>query len=204
MGLIYSLNKGIELAKGDYIARMDADDISLPHRFSKQKAFLDKHQELALAATTVQFINDEGESAGVWELDQRTTTPSSIRKSMPVQNCIAHPTVMARAEVLKKHRYSPARKNIEDYDLWLRLLAAGLNIGKVKEPELLYRVHKDSVTEKYLRRPNFFYKHAGTKFRYFMKEASAGRINSFTLKTLATTALDLVKGISKSIRNLSR
>ena len=57
-GLVFTLNRCIELAKGKYIARMDADDICLPERFAKQKTFLDQNENIAVVATTIEFINE--------------------------------------------------------------------------------------------------------------------------------------------------
>ncbi len=71
-GLVYTLNKGIDIAKGKYIARMDGDDISLPARLEKQKEILDEYPDIAVAASTITFINEKNESEGNWLLDRKT------------------------------------------------------------------------------------------------------------------------------------
>ena len=75
---------------------------------------------------------------------------------MLFQNCIAHPTVMMRSEIIKQLKYNEYQENIEDYDLWLRLLNRGHVIAKIDEPLLLYRIHDDSVTYVHLKKETFF------------------------------------------------
>src|SRR5258705_4492294 len=72
-GLIFSLNRGIEIARGKYIARMDADDICLPSRLSKQKEWLDTHLETTMVATTISFIDGQGNDKGSWPLERKAT-----------------------------------------------------------------------------------------------------------------------------------
>ena len=164
-GLIYTLNKGIELAQGKYIARMDADDICLPDRLAKQTAFLDKNENVSAVATVIDFINEQDEKKGVWYLDRETITAEQIRRKMPYENCIAHPTVMVRSAIIKKLKYKPYQENIEDYDLWLRMLNRGLRIEKIDTPLLLYRVHSNSVTSLHLKESNPFFKHLRMKWK---------------------------------------
>lgn len=203
-GLIYTLNKAIDLAKGKYIARMDADDICLPERLSIQKSFLDQNDDIAAVAAPVIFIDGAGKETAVWELDRKTVLPVSIKKVMPYENCIAHPSVMIRTAVLKEFRYKEYQKNIEDYDLWLRLLNRGYTIGKTEMPLLLYRVHEASVTGTTLKKKNFFFKHAAMKRKFLWREMKNGQINGFTIKVIVSFLLDLVKGTGKLIKNVFR
>jgi glycosyltransferase involved in cell wall biosynthesis len=199
-GLIFSLNRMIALAHGKYIARMDADDICHPQRIEKQKTFLDQNENIAVLATTVDFINEAGEKTGVWELDRQTITPVAIKKMMLHQNCIAHPTVMIRSELIKELKYSINQKNIEDYDLWLRVLNRGKIIGKLDEPMLLYRQHDDSVTSQHLKNKNPFFKHAKMKLKFLIND----QFSVFSLLVIFSLFLDLIKGIGKSIKNIFR
>ncbi len=201
-GLIYSLNKGIDTAKGKYIARMDADDISLPERLAKQKDFLDKNINITAVASTIIFIDENGTQKGLWELDQKTILPEQIRKKLPYENCIAHPTIMLRAGIAQQFRYNEYQKNIEDYDLWLRLCNNGYSIAKLKEPQLYYRVHGSSVTGVYLKSKNFFLTHFVMKRKFLMSEVKAGKINRFTITVFWATLLDAVKGLLKSAKQL--
>jgi len=197
-GLIFSLNRAIELAQGKYIARMDADDICLPERLAKQKNFLDQNENVSVAATTIDFINEQGEKTGVWNLDRKTITAEQIKKQMLYENCIAHPTVMMRAGILKNLKYNEQQKNIEDYDLWLRVLNRGMSIAKIDEPLLLYRTHDESVTSIYLKKKNVFFRHAGMKLKFL----TGGKVNSFSFMVAGSLLLDLVKGVAKAIKNL--
>jgi len=201
-GLIFSLNKGIETASGKYIARMDADDISLPSRLAKQKEYLDTHLETTLVATTIGFMDDQGNDKGRWGLDRKTIHHKTIRNKMPFENCIAHPSIMIRSNVLKEFKYDPRQVNIEDYDLWLRLLSHGHVINKINEPLLLYRVHDNSITNLHLKKKNFFFKHLKMKRIFLAKEIFSGRINGFILRVIASTFVDLIKGTGKAIKKI--
>jgi glycosyltransferase involved in cell wall biosynthesis len=201
-GLIYTLNKAIDLAKANYIARMDADDSCLPERLSIQKNYLDQYDDIDVVAAPVIFIDHAGKETGVWELDRKTILPARIKKIMPYENCVAHPSVMIRAAVLKEFRYKAYQKNIEDYDLWLRLLNRGYNIGKTEIPLLLYRVHDASITGTTLKKKNFFFKHAAMKRKFLWREMKEGQINGFTIKVIVSFLGDLLKGTGKSVKNV--
>lgn len=209
-GLINSLNRGIDLAAGEYIARMDADDIALPERFEKQLKFLWERNDIAMLATTYYCIDAEGKPLPAWPTDRQTITPEQIRKVLPRDNCLAHPTVMARAEVFKKYRYHPElvlqyrfihnKKYSEDYDLWLRIAADGLTIAKVDEPLLYYRVLSNSVTR--FGQVNIFYRLAGIKFRFVKQQLKLRRYSVFNLRVFLYGLADIVKGLAKEIKLL--
>lgn len=148
IGLISTLNRGIDLANGEYIARMDCDDVSLPERLEKQVAYLDENLTCAVIATNVIFLDEQGISRGIWEDDAKTNIYEEIRSFLPKANCIAHPSIMIREETLKIYRYNPLQYASEDYDLWLRLCADGKRIEKITEPLLKYRIHPLSITSK--------------------------------------------------------
>jgi glycosyltransferase involved in cell wall biosynthesis len=199
-GLVFTLNRCIGIAKGKYIARMDADDICLPERLAKQKSFLDQNENIGVVATTIEFINDQEEKTGSWELDRKTITSKQIKDQLLFKNCIAHPSVMMRARVLKELKYNEKQKNIEDYDLWLRVLNRGISIAKINEPLLLYRTHEDSVTTVYLKKKNVFFRHASMKIKFL----SGAKINWFSFRVAASLFPDMIKGLAKEIKNLFR
>jgi glycosyltransferase involved in cell wall biosynthesis len=198
-GLIYTLNKAITHANGKYIARMDADDICLRDRLAKQKAFLDQNEDITVIASTIEFINEQEEKTGIWELDRQTITPAQIKGAILKQNCIAHPTVMMRSEIIKQLKYKEYQKNIEDYDLWLRLLNRGYKIAKLNEPLLLYRIHDDSITSIHLKKRNPFFKHFVMKLKFITRFS---HINVFAFSVFGSAILDLVKGFIKAIKNM--
>lgn len=146
IGLARCLNKGIKLARGEYIARMDCDDISLPERLAKQVDFLEKNPSVSCIAVKIKQIDANGFFLGYWEDDFNTTTSGEILDLMPTRNCIAHPGVMLRASTLSKMMYNDSLQNSQDYDLWMRLLASGHRIDKLDEVLLSYRITPASVT----------------------------------------------------------
>lgn len=146
IGLIATLNKGIDLARGKYMARMDADDISLPNRFEIQLSYFEKNNDAAIICSPILGITPEGKSCDGWEVDLKHRTWEQIKKALPHENCIAHPTVMAKTDVLRKYKYNTSQKGSEDWDLWMRLVSDGYKIIKTDEFLLKYRLHPLSVT----------------------------------------------------------
>ena len=148
-GLATSLNIGINLAKGGYIARMDADDAAMPHRLKEQVDFMERHPEVGVLGGAAELINATGHVI-------HTTRPpledSEIRSLMlRCCNPILHPTVVMRKEVaLVSGGYRKAALDAEDYDLWLRMSERSrlANLGK---PLLRYRIHSGQVSVQNLR-----------------------------------------------------
>lgn len=119
LGLAASLNKALRLAQGDYVARMDADDISLPNRFEEQVEFLQRHPEIDLCGTWADLINEKSEIIGEKKYPKED---QSIRKVLPFYNPIIHPTWMVKKEVfLRVGDYNPNLDFAEDYDLLIRI-----------------------------------------------------------------------------------
>ena len=129
VGLIKTLNKGLSLAQGKFIARMDQDDISLPNRFQKQINFLNHHPEINVVSSKLIFIDEKGNDKDYWNDDYETTTIDEIKNYMPKLNCIGHPTVMVRAETMKYFGYNKLLEYSEDWGLWLTLLSNGYVIA---------------------------------------------------------------------------
>ncbi|MFA6922779.1 MAG: glycosyltransferase [Bacteroidales bacterium] len=146
IGLSKSLNKGIEIAKGKYIARMDADDISLPTRLEKQFYFLNNNIEYCLVAAKIIGINEKSKETSMWDNDNNNITYRDIYYFLPKANCIAHPTVLIRKEILIEYKYSEKPYFSQDWDLWLRLISDKKKIAKLDEVLLKYRVHNSSVS----------------------------------------------------------
>lgn len=142
LGLIKTLNKGIDYCHGEYIARMDADDIALPDRFGQQVSFLDKHPEYLMCGTNAAVIdNNERRTGKIRNL----TTNDYLQINLLFSPPFVHPSVMIRTETLKNNRYDEAFRHVEDYELWCRIARLGkvANIGK----DLLeYRWHDSNVS----------------------------------------------------------
>jgi len=145
-GLIFSLNKGIDLAKGKYIARMDADDISLPERLETQINYFQKYPNAEVICSPIITITESGGLTKNWEADNNIRTVEEIKKNLPKENCIAHPSVMIKTITAKKYKYNFTQKGSEDWDLWLRLISDKLQIIKTNETLLKYRYVSSGVT----------------------------------------------------------
>jgi glycosyltransferase involved in cell wall biosynthesis len=139
-GLVATLNEGIDLARGQWIARMDADDIALPNRFELQMAHL-LQTGADLCGGAVRCFGDLNV---VWRY------PSS-HEGCEVQLFfnvpLAHPTVIGRKELFATLKYDPAFKTAQDYDLWQRAWAAGYRMTNVSDVVLHYRVHGGQVSQ---------------------------------------------------------
>ena len=142
-GYAISLNMGLDLAKGAYIARMDGDDIALPERFTKQVNFMDNNQEVAVCGTCYQLVGTDTIIQMPYSFEE-----AKIKAIMNVP--VAHPTVFIRRSILVKHqlRYNEALEPTEDYDLWTRIMDIG-KIENLQEVLLLYRRHseQESITK---------------------------------------------------------
>lgn len=142
-GLAASLNRGIELARGAYIARQDADDVSLPDRFERQAAFLDAHPSIAAVGSSADVIDRDGTVVGrLNALSGSQTVRRGLRtlRSTPIHGSM----MMRKGAVLGAGGYREAFRAGQDYDLWLRLTSAG-EIDNL--PDVLYqwRLDRESV-----------------------------------------------------------
>lgn len=145
--LIKSLNKGIRLAKGKYIARMDADDISSQDRLEKEYDFLEANVSYVMVGSSALIMDESGNSVGEQKM---ITENDSIRKIMLVTNSFFHGSVMMRrSSVIKAGLYDPSSYVVEDYDLWSRMM----DLGKVANiDENLYRYRLNPNGESFLKR----------------------------------------------------
>lgn len=136
LGLANSLNIGLEMARGKYIARMDADDISLPQRFAHQVAFMDANPEIGICGTWAELF---GISKGIFN----PPLTNGELKSLHLWRCgFVHPTVMMRRQVVMTHhlRYDPTYPVAEDFALWVAA-APYTNFANMSEVLLRYRAH---------------------------------------------------------------
>ena len=204
IGLINNLNKGISLVsfQAKYIARMDGDDVCLNNRLEKQIYFLEKNQQVDVVASTVTLIDENNNNIGVWSDDVQNVSTKEIRSFLWKNNCIAHPTVVIKADVLKAFQYETTQKLSEDYDLWLRLTSQNKIIAKLNEPLVLHRILSTSFTR--TRNINLFTRMRKVKWQFTLNELKQRRLNFFILKTFISGCLDIVKGTVKSAKKLFR
>lgn len=143
-GLVATLNEGIGYCRAPLIARMDADDISLPERFDKQVAFMAAHPEVVLCGTAILCIDEKNRHLRA--LAPPTTHEDIEAAHLEGSTCICHPSALLRREtVIDLGGYDENAHLIEDYDLWLRLGEVGV-LANLPEMLLRYREHASSVS----------------------------------------------------------
>lgn len=131
-GQTYSLNRGLSLARGKYIARIDADDIALPNRLEEQVKFLESNPDYGLCGCWVQYINDVNKLTLLMKM---CLTDKGLRVMQKITCGIYHPSAMIRVSILRENNitYNPNISMAMDYDMWFQIMrySRGLNIGKV-------------------------------------------------------------------------
>lgn len=166
MGLNHTLNRCLELADGEYIARQDGDDISLPSRFEKEAAALDAHPEIAVVSTAMSYFDENG----TWGQSHPIEFPQNNDFIDGTPFCHA-PAMVRREAYMKVGGYTVDKKllRVEDYDLWVKMYALRYRGMNLSEP--LYAMRDDRNA--YARR----------KFKY--------RINEFHVRIKAAKMLKL-------------
>jgi glycosyltransferase involved in cell wall biosynthesis len=142
LGLVPALNKGMALAKGEYIARMDADDIMLENRLQAQVAYLNQHPHIALIATQVELFPNHLVTPAYQEYirwQNQCLTSQDIVDEIYVESPVAHPSVMMRREACIKLGGYRQGDFPEDYDLWLRMISHGMHLAKIPQVLLKWR-----------------------------------------------------------------
>src|SRR6266496_763095 len=146
VGLTRSLKRGVELARGKYIARLDADDAALPGRLAQQVGFMEERKDVAILGGDCLAVDEAGRF-----LVERRQPPSdlAIRWTSLLVNPFVHSTVMLRRQVLQDHglNYDEVFDTTQDYDLWTRLLrhAKGANLPRAL---IRYRVRPGVTCQK--------------------------------------------------------
>ena len=139
-GLAYSLNRCIEMSKGKYIARMDADDISLENRLEQQYKFLENNTDYVLVGCCSKILRNNN-----------SNLVRKVKKSPTVEDFLwgspfMHPTIMVRSEVYKNlngYRTIKQTRRAEDFDFFMRLYQMGYRGYNIQEPYFIYREEKD-------------------------------------------------------------
>jgi len=140
------LNEGVKAARGDYIARMDADDIALPDRFALQVDFLGNHPEVVAVGGCVVAIDSDGDPVYPWQFP---LTHDEIDADILIARTggLIHPTAMIRRRaIVEAGGYRTEFEPAEDLDLWLRLAEAG-RLANLPQQLLCYRDHALSVSK---------------------------------------------------------
>lgn len=166
MGLPMTLNRGIELATGNYICRMDADDISLPDRIKKQKEYLETGKYDLVGGIT-QMIKEDGSI--IYSIRKIPSDCQKIKKYISYNQVIAHPTWFGKRELFNKLQGYRSIPLCEDYDLTLRALLQDYRISNLNEIVLQYRMTSQSIS-----RNNLFEQYLFS--RYITREYKNGKV----------------------------
>lgn len=145
IGLIATLNKGINIAEGDFIARMDSDDISYPNRFAEQIKCFELDDTLGVVGSSADIINENSEPRGLLKVPE---SHIDIKMGMLFTNQVIHPSVMLKKSVLtdfKDKVFDAKQLHVEDYALWVNLLDKTLFFN-IQTPLIQYRIHGENIS----------------------------------------------------------
>lgn len=143
-GICVTLNKGLDVARGKYIARMDCDDVSIPERLQKQVEYMEEHPSIGIVGSDiVVFGKYIDEHIFTFEHDKYC-----CKAGLLFNTCFAHPSVMMRKRILEDNnlRYDESSRGFEDFELWYRM-SKSTEMVNIHEPLLYYRKHNSQVTQ---------------------------------------------------------
>lgn len=141
LGLSAALERGFSASNGEFICRMDSDDISEKHRIERQLAYL-KEKDLDLVGSYLNAIDEDGEL--LYLVNAIPSSSGLVESSLKIRNCVPHPSWFGKRAVFELgYRAVPLA---EDYDLLLRAELSGFSIGNVPEPLIRYRMTKNSIS----------------------------------------------------------
>ena len=139
LGLTKTLNKGLKLCSGEYVARMDADDICLPNRLQVQFDFLEKNSEVDVVGSNFRILGTKTTSAYPDE-------DNKIKLKLNFENALAHPTVMFRQAIAQKFSYPSNVLHCEDWLFWSELAANDIQFANLNEVLLEYRMEGQNIS----------------------------------------------------------
>ena len=145
-GLTKSLNKGLAMARGEYVARMDSDDISLANRLERQIYFMDRNPEVGVCGCWVK--TDEGDNTcSIWK---HPTESDVIESQLFFETVLVHSSVIIRKKYLTEFnlQYNESFNEAQDYELWTRCVRFFL-LQNIPEILLIYRIHKGQIGKKH-------------------------------------------------------
>lgn len=143
VGLANVLNIGLEMVRGEYVCRMDSDDISLPNRIERQIDYLEEHPDIDLCSCGMQLF---GSKEGLWT---RTNNPEQVKIEALFYSPVLHASSIWRKASFERYELHFRQEMVpaEDYDLWCRALTHGLRLVNIDECLYQYRIRPDQATE---------------------------------------------------------
>lgn len=145
LGLPARLNQISNLARGTYLARMDADDLMHPERLEAQVAYIEAHPDVHVVDTSAYLLDETGTTTVALGLRPQESSPSAALRA----SILIHPCVMARTEWFRQNPYDPAYRRAQDHELWCRVFRT-TRFGRVRRPLLFKRDLETFTLEKYL------------------------------------------------------
>jgi len=182
-GISKSLNLGLKLSQGEYIARHDADDLAHSERLKKQIKYFNRNPFIGVVGTWTKVVDEFNNEIDIWKLP---TKPEDVFFNLMFHNCLTHSSVCFRKEiVIKAGGYRKIDKDVEDYSLWLRCLKL-TKIANIPEFLTVYRVRDDSISRTSASQiektstlsSNFIFDLLGLRINHVVVDAI--RINRFT------------------------
>lgn len=167
LGFARALNEGLKIARGQYIARMDGDDISIGDRFERQVEYLSKHPNIDILGGNMQIINESG-----YVVSQRNYPRKglSLQIGAIFRSPVAHPTVMFRKSVVDSHLYyDETFSKAEDTEFWFRLRNNGFTIANIPYNLLNFRISGDLAKKRSVEHFSYNYKarYKNFSWKYF-------------------------------------
>ncbi|MDC5973692.1 glycosyltransferase [Proteus vulgaris] len=153
--LPFVLNYGVNVSNGEYIARMDSDDISSPERLEKQIAYLNSYPDIGFIGSDYELIDENGIS---YDYINANVGSDNIKKRLCFGSQFAHPTVMIRKTVFFETKGYAFGFFAEDYEYWIRMMYEyNIKSDNIKLPLLKYRVHSEQATNSKNNKRNIAY-----------------------------------------------
>jgi len=144
-GIVHARNTALDISKGDYIAILDADDISLPDRLEVEVSFLESNPEFGLVGGRAELIDENGE--GLNKLQSLSLTSEATQVHLLFKNCFTHSTVMYRRKELTKYNFNANVPGSEDYDVIVKI-GSQTKIKNLPDIVSKYRVHDNNISKK--------------------------------------------------------
>lgn len=141
-GIVFTRNKLFSVAKGEFYAIMDCDDIAMPNKLKKQYSFLRKNTDYGICGTWAKQVNEYEQTTGYIQMP---ISNEDIKANLLFQSSFVQSTVLLRASVVDKQRYNPEYAVAEDYEFWSQI-ASKCKMHNIGSYELLYRWHSDNIS----------------------------------------------------------